>query len=94
MVVCTMVSLVGVYDIVWLFVAIAYQIAFLTIPILHLVENNMPPASSVIVTCEQVCQLLLSLNREFLCSCICKDTCKHRDCSTKEARKNYSIIFF
>ncbi|PVD30707.1 hypothetical protein C0Q70_09982 [Pomacea canaliculata] len=44
----------GVYDIVWLFVAIAYQIAFLTIPILHLVENNMPPASSVIVTCEQV----------------------------------------
>ncbi|XP_076461098.1 sterol O-acyltransferase 1-like isoform X2 [Babylonia areolata] len=43
-----------VYDLVWLGLVLLYQGAFLILPVRYLVENDMPPASSVIITCEQL----------------------------------------
>ncbi|KAL8615571.1 hypothetical protein ACOMHN_016148 [Nucella lapillus] len=42
------------YDLLWLGLVVLYQATFLIVPVTYLVENDMPPASSVIVTCEQL----------------------------------------
>ncbi|XP_059159353.1 sterol O-acyltransferase 1-like isoform X2 [Physella acuta] len=43
----------GLYDFVWIGLVIIYQLAFLLIPLLYLIEHELPPASSVIITSEQ-----------------------------------------
>ena len=42
------------YDLLWLGLTIIYQTSFVVLPVMYLVENDLPPASSVIITCEQV----------------------------------------
>ena len=44
----------GIQDYVWLAVYVTYQIVFLVLPIKVLNSNNLPPASAVIIVCEQV----------------------------------------
>ncbi|CAL1545200.1 unnamed protein product [Lymnaea stagnalis] len=43
----------GVYDFVWIGLVVVYQLAFLIIPLMYLIEHDLPPASSVIITSEQ-----------------------------------------
>lgn len=50
----------GVLDILWICGVIAYQICFLTIPVMYLIENNLPPASSIIIATEQTRLLMKS----------------------------------
>ncbi|KAK3743073.1 hypothetical protein RRG08_063938 [Elysia crispata] len=50
----------GVLDIVWICGVIIYQLGFLSIPIMYLVENNLPPASSIIIATEQTRLLMKS----------------------------------
>ena len=38
---------------------ISFEILFLVLPVKYVYENQLPPASSVIITCEQVNMLLL-----------------------------------
>ena len=42
------------HDLLWLGLTILYQLSFIVLPVMYLVENDLPPASSVIITCEQV----------------------------------------
>ncbi|KAK7110166.1 sterol O-acyltransferase 1-like isoform X2 [Littorina saxatilis] len=42
------------YDLMWLGLVILYQTAFVVLPVLYVVENNLPPASSVVISCEQL----------------------------------------
>ncbi|CAG5120643.1 unnamed protein product, partial [Candidula unifasciata] len=44
----------GLLDIVWICLVIIYQLAFLFIPLIYLIEHELPPASSVIITTEQI----------------------------------------
>ncbi|GFO36109.1 O-acyltransferase [Plakobranchus ocellatus] len=49
-----------ILDIVWICAVIIYQLCFLTIPVMYLVENNLPPASSIIIATEQTRLLMKS----------------------------------
>ena len=44
----------GLLDYAGLGLYIVYQLAFLVMPINYIIEHNLPPASAVIVTTEQV----------------------------------------
>ncbi|XP_005102293.1 sterol O-acyltransferase 1 isoform X1 [Aplysia californica] len=43
----------GLFDFVWIGLVVVYQLAFLFIPLWYLIEHDLPPASSVIITTEQ-----------------------------------------
>ncbi|KAK0055308.1 sterol O-acyltransferase 1-like isoform X1 [Biomphalaria pfeifferi] len=43
----------GILDVIWISIVIIYQLAFLLIPLFYLIEHDLPPASSVVVTAEQ-----------------------------------------
>ncbi|KAK7447324.1 hypothetical protein BaRGS_00040209 [Batillaria attramentaria] len=42
------------YDGLWLLLFILYQTAFLALPVKYVVDNDLPPASCVVITCEQL----------------------------------------
>ncbi|KAK6166561.1 hypothetical protein SNE40_023218 [Patella caerulea] len=42
------------YDYIWLGIYIIYQMCYLVIPLVYLFDNKFAPASSIIITCEQL----------------------------------------
>jgi sterol O-acyltransferase len=47
-------NFLGQYDYVALALYIVYLLAFLVLPVRSLLHHSLPPASSVVITCEQI----------------------------------------
>lgn len=47
-------SVLGLFDYIGLVVYVIYQCLFMTLPVIYIFENEIPPGSACIITCEQV----------------------------------------